>query len=449
MSSTTPISDHIGLRRIWAIAWPIIISSATQTALNVTDTAFIGRLGAIPLGAGAIGGIIYLTVIMFAWGFGVGTQIVVARRLGEGRVRMVGRTVTHAFIFQWSMALVLFTVLMVGREPIMRLLVSSDAVRGEAVGFLSYRLWGIFFAHTNFAFRSLYVGLGRTKILSLTSGVMVAVNIVLDYLLVFGIGPFPEMGIRGAALASAIAELCCTAVFIVATQIKIDAKRYSLFRFRVLSFRLIGRLIRVAIPVMAQNFFTILSWLLFFLIIERLGEAELATSNIVRSLYIVMQIPLMGFNSAANTLVSYQMGRGRVDDVIPLIWRVARVCLLLVAVFVAIPLLFPGWALSIYTDQPSLIDMGRPLIPILVTSSLIMSIGTVLFSGISGTGRTSHAFAIEGSVVVVYLAVAFTLGSLLHMPLRVVWMSDVVYSLLLVGVCLCYLKWGRWREANV
>ena len=51
--------------------------------------------------------------------------------------------------------------------------------------------------------------------------------------------------------------------------------------------------------------------------------------------------------------------------------------------------------------------------------------------------------------MVVYLAVAFTLGSLLHMPLRVVWMSDVVYSLLLVGVCLCYLKWGRWREAKV
>ena len=81
---------QITYNRIWQVAYPIILGSIAQNILNFTDTVFLGRLGEIALGAGAIGGLFYLAVIMLGLGFGTGAQIIIARRLGEGRFSDIG-----------------------------------------------------------------------------------------------------------------------------------------------------------------------------------------------------------------------------------------------------------------------------------------------------------------------------------------------------------------------
>ena len=84
---------------IWKIAYPIILGSLAQNILNVTDTAFLGRVGEVALGASAIGGIFYLVIVMLSWGFGIGTQIIIGRRNGEGKFQDIGATLEHAFFF--------------------------------------------------------------------------------------------------------------------------------------------------------------------------------------------------------------------------------------------------------------------------------------------------------------------------------------------------------------
>ncbi len=105
------MDNKITYRRIWNIAWPIILGSVAQNIITVTDTAFLGRVGEVALGASAIGGIFYLAVIMLGWGFAIGTQIIVSRRYGEGNVGQIGAVIEHALYFLIPISIILFLLM--------------------------------------------------------------------------------------------------------------------------------------------------------------------------------------------------------------------------------------------------------------------------------------------------------------------------------------------------
>ncbi len=102
------LSLNISYKRIWSIAYPIILGSVAQNLINVTDTAFLGRVGEVALGASAIGGMFYLVFINLGLGFGTGAQIIIARRFGEGDKKMVGKTFDHALYFMLPLSILAF-----------------------------------------------------------------------------------------------------------------------------------------------------------------------------------------------------------------------------------------------------------------------------------------------------------------------------------------------------
>ena len=225
------MKTSITYSRIWNVAYPIILGSVAQNLINFTDTAFLGRVGEVALGAGALGGIFYLAVIMLGLGFGTGAQIIIARRYGEGNLKEVGPVVDHTIGFLVVMAIISYALLQYGSEYILRWFVSSENVFDATVRFLDYRAYGIFFAFLNVTFRAFYVGLAKTKVITYTTVVLAIINIIFDYLLIFGHYGFPKMGIEGAALASVIAEVFALAFFILYTSITIRSSDYGLFRF--------------------------------------------------------------------------------------------------------------------------------------------------------------------------------------------------------------------------
>lgn len=438
------MNSSISYSRIWSIAYPIIIGSIAQNIINVTDTAFIGRLGEVALGGGAIGGIFYMAIIMFGWGFGVGTQIVVARRFGEGSFRPIGRTIEHGHMFLIFLALLIFLTVKLFGHQLLNVLVESEAVAETSHQFIRYRIWGIFFAHTNFIFRAFYVGIGRTRVITFTTLVMVSVNVILDYSLIFGNFGFPEMGVSGAALASVIAEISCSLAFFAYTFLRIPREKYRLFHYRVFSFNLLVRLLKVSIPMMLLNFFSFSVWFVFFLIIEKMGESELAVSNIIRSIYVVLMIPIMGFASATNTLVSYVIGMGQVDEVMKIIKKILVMCASGILFIVAICSVFPEELLSIYTNDQHLIQMGVPIIYIVSIASVLLGIGNILFSGVSGTGRTNVSLIIEVVVLSIYLIITAIMVLVFSVPVELVWGVEVVYGTLMIIISYTYLKSKRW-----
>jgi putative MATE family efflux protein len=443
------MKTSISYRNIWLIAYPIIIGSIAQNLLNITDTAFLGRIGQVALGAGAIGGVFYLISIMLAWGFGIGTQIIIARRKGEGSFAEVGRTFQHGFFFQLPLALALFSLMQFFSGDILKYIIQSQAVFDSFQEYIKYRSYGVFFAGINMLYRGFYIGITRTKIITWTTILMAIINGILDYGLIFGNFGLPEMGIKGAALASVVAEFSALVFFTVYTVYKFDGKQYKLFQWTGFDEGLYKRMIRLASPVMMQHFFSMAAWLAFFLFIEKLGEQALAVSNIIRSFYVILIIPMWGFSSATNALVSNLIGQGKQAEVMSLVFKVVRLCALGVLFMVTLGTIFPGIALKIYTNDPELIIASLPALYVVNVAALFLAVGFVFFSAVSGTGKTNVSFMIELFVIILYLALAFVLADILRQDIFIVWMSEIFYALLLGSLSLIYLKKGKWKSVRV
>ncbi len=439
----------IKYRDIWKIAYPIILGSIAQNLLNITDTAFLGRVGEVELGAGAIGGVYYFAIIMLGWGFGIGTQIIVARRNGEEDFTAIGRTIDHGLYFLVPLAILMFSLMKFLSDDMLRLFMQSDEVRQATQDYINYRAFGLFFAFINFLFRAFYVGLGKTNVITYSTTLLALVNGFLDYCLIFGNFGFPEMGIAGAALASVIAEASALVFFMIYTRFAFETKPYHLFQFTHFDLKLYTRIIKVSLPMMGQNFLSLATWLVFFLLVEKMGERELAISNIVRSFYFVLMMPMWGFASATNTLVSFLIGAKREDEVMSLVYKVMVLCLSGVGIMVIFGTIFPHEAVRIYTNDLTLVEATLPVVYIVNVAALMLSANFIFFNAVSGTGRTQVSFLFEVITLTFYVSYIWFIIMVFKGSISIVWTSEWVYAFLLGSMSFFYLRSGKWRGGVV
>ncbi|MBK6965160.1 MAG: MATE family efflux transporter [Bacteroidales bacterium] len=436
-------------RRIWEISLPIILSLLAQNIVNVTDTAFLGRVGEVELGASAIAGLFYISLFMLGFGFGIGGQILIARRNGERNYGEIGKITDNSLYFLMGMGLVLFLLIKFFSPAMLRPLIASDAVYQASVDFLQYRIYGIFFAFGNILLRAFYIGTTSTRVLTYNALIMAGTNVILDYGLIFGNLGLPEMGIKGAALASAIAEGVSAIYFFTYTVKMVDLKKYNLFRFARFDWQIVRKTLDISIFVMLQYFISLAAWFIFFMIIEKMGERSLAISNIIRSAYIVLMIPVFAFGSTASSLVSNVIGQGKPDQVIPIIKKVALLNFMLVGSAVFISALIPSLLISVYTSNAELVRQTVPSFYVVMSALLLFSFSSILFNGVSGTANTATALTIEVITIMIYLVVAWFLAVHLKLSIELVWTSEYVYFLLLGLLSYFYLRSGKWRKKQV
>lgn len=441
--------SKISTHQIWGVAYPIILGSIAQNILNVTDTAFLGRLGEVALGGGVIGGLFYNVLLMIGWGTGVGGQIIIARRYGEGAHRAIGRVVEHLFYFLSVISVLLIILVKFNSGHFLGLVVDSPAIYSAGKEFVDYRIFGLLFAFVNYSFNSFYVGITKTKVITATTSIMVVVNIVLDYALIFGHWGLPKMGIAGAALASVIAEATSCAVFVLYTRFKFGYGKYNLFNFAPLNRKLLVRILNVAWPLMFQFFLSIFVWFVFFLFIEKMGEVPLAVSNILRSVYIVLMIPIWGFASATNTFVSQLIGQERSGEVMRLVKKVIILSMSAVLGLGLICISFPTVILRIYTNNPLLIEQSLPVFNIVAIAAIGMAGAFVMFNGVSGTGNTKVSFAIEVGTLLIYLLWAYLMAIVFKTSLTWVWAAEIIYGIFITSISYWYLKSNKWIGKKV
>ncbi len=440
------MKTSVTYKEIWKIAYPIILGSIVQNVISVTDTAFLGRVGEIELGAAAIGGVFYLTMIMLGFGFAVGAQIIVARRFGENKSNEIGKTIEHTHYFLIFLALVLISTMYSSIPGILSRVLQSDDIVVATTEYLDYRIFGLFFAFINYGFRAFYIGIARTKVITLTTIFMAVANVFFDYALIFGNLGFPEYGIAGAAIASVIAEISACIFFILYTLKFVDIKFYNLFQFQKPDFKLLKRIITVAFPMMMQNFVSFVGWFFFFIFVEKMGEHSLAISNIIRSVYVVMLIPIWGFASATNTLVSFVIGRDRKDEVMPIVIKVLKLSMVGIVLLVLVNIIFPELILSVYTNDVSLIKGALPALYVVSIAAFFISYGFTFFSGVSGTGMTKVSFIIETLVIFVYIFVTYAFVYIFETSIQVVWTIEIIYGFIIGTISYFYLRTGKWRN---
>lgn len=436
-------------KEIWRVTYPIFLGLLAQNVINVTDTAFLGRVGEVALGAAAMGGLLYICVYTIAFGFSVGSQILIARRNGEGNYRAVGPIMWQGTAFSFGMAVCLLILMYFSAAPLIRLLITSDSIYGATYEFFTWRIWGFLFAFVNVMFRGLYIGITRTKVLTMNAVVMALVNVVLDYALVFGELGLPEMGIRGAALASVIAEASSLLFFLLYTYYKVDLKKYGLNRFGQFDLSMVLRILRISCFTMVQYFLAMAIWFVFFMALERLGQRQLAVANIVRSVYVVLLIPVQALSTTANTLVSNLIGAGGSSGVVTLLHKISRMSFLIMVVCVGLCVAFPGSILSVYTNEEALLVESVSALYVVCGAMLIASLANVYFNGISGTGNTQAALVLEVFVQVFYALYIIVVGMVIQAPVDVCFTTEVIYYVLMLGSSLIYLKKAKWQNKKI
>jgi len=436
-------------RRIWDIAWPIMLSLIAQNIVNVTDTSFLGRVGEIELGASAIGGLLYTTLFMVAFGFATGVQILIARRHGEKNYLAIGRIFDNSFYFLGITSLVITFVVISFGPALLKPFIASEAVYKASSTFLSYRVLGLFFASAGLLFRSFYTGITFTKYLSISSAIMAGVNIILDYALIFGHWGFPRLSIQGAGIASSISEVCALLFFIIITWRNSRLKQYVIFKLVKPDFEIIKNILGISIFVMFQYVLSLGSWFVFFMFIEKMGERPLAVSNIIRSLYLMLMIPGWALCSVTSTLVSNSLGEGKPNFVIPIIKKILKFSVAAMTVTVFLAALIPRQAISIYTNDVSLIAATVPSYYIILAATFIFMAMSILFNGVLGTANTKFALGIEVITLTFYLASAWLFAVRLHLRIEYVWTAEFVYSSSIGILSYWYLKKGNWRSKVV
>jgi putative MATE family efflux protein len=334
-------------------------------------------------------------------------------------------------------------------ESVLSAMLSSPDVLEAALKYLDLRIYGIFFAVVSVMFRAFYVGTTNTKALSLNALVMALLNVFFDYTLIFGNWGFPAMGIAGAALASVIAEASAVAFLIIYTCCVVDLKKYGFKSLSLGNWRVIKNILNVSLSLMLQYFLALATWLFFFLAIERMGEQPLAISNIVRSIYMLLSIPVMALAATSSTLVSNIIGAGKHKEALPLIWKIARLSLGIVGSFVALIALFPRLILSIYTPDADLVTASLPSLYVVLAVLPIVAIGYIFFNSVSGTGNTRKALLIEVIALVIYVGYMWLVVVFLKAPLAVCWTTEIVYSGLIFLLSYLYLRYGKWAQRKI
>ena len=451
--SSFRLSEHYSFKSIWRITFPILVALVMEELLGMTDTAFLGRVGEIELGASAIAGVYFNILYMLGFGFSIGVQIIIGRRNGEAHESgkgfdNIGRVFWQGVWFMGILSLVTMALSYFLSPPLLRSLLKSENILDAAVVYVNWRVPGLLFAFMTALFRAFYVGTCETVSLTWNSIVLVASNILLDWVLVFGHWGAPALGIQGAAMASTIAEGISLVFFVVWAAFTTD-KKYGLQKPVKLVWQELKQLFSTASWVMLEYVLNVSVWLLFFLFIEHLGEEELAVANIVRSISEVPFVFSAAFASTAATLVSNVIGEGHPEGVGPIIRRVLILCAVAMVPLLAFFALCPHLIIGLFTDIPSLVQVSVPTLWVMCAATVVTLPWNVCLQSVAGTGDTRVCLRFDVVALGIYAVYCTIIIGILKSSVAVCWTADGVYQLCVWIQCIVYLRKRKWQDKTI
>ena len=474
------------IRTVWAVSLPVIFLKVADKLLHVTDTALLARVGTTEVAALGLADTILTSWLIVTVGLVDAMLIFIGRQLGERRDRAVGLT------FHIGLLLVVFTsVVLAGALKLASPLLSGYAGASYDVAtamdaYVQIAAYSLVFLSINLAFGSLYISLGRARVLIVASAVLVLTNLALSYVLIFGKLGLPRLGIEGAALGDLGAEFITCVLLTVYTLRQLDLRRYGLFRLETWDGKLARSLFRTSSPISLQALVEGLRWFLFFVIVEQISTEALAWSNIIYASYEVLLIPTMAFGVAAFSMVSNLIGEAPAQDAEwsvrtatetseewheePVTRRARRTAttqvlsdrigrliraLTLSAYLVTLPLvvlglLFPNMVLSVFTSDQATIEGAVSGLRVVLLSMLLIVPSELWVAAVAGTGDTDAALVIEffltvGMLVTAYVAVLVVFTA----SLTYVWLSLPVGGLICLVLSYAWVTSGYWERREI
>lgn len=414
----------------------------------VINNYFLGKMGEHELGTAGITGVFYLIFALVGNGLNSGLQGLIARRAGEGRPaeigKLFGQAVWIAMFFAAAGIAITYTI----APYFLSSSLVNEKEAADAASFLKIRVLGLPFLYLFQLCNAFLVGSNNSRYMKYAFIAEAGLNMLLDWLFIFGHWGFPKMGFEGAAVASAIAEIVALVIVLFIIHYKKFNLRFNLFTHLQFNKPMAGLIFRQSSPLVLQFLLSIVAWMLFYILIANTGQEgrPLAISNTMRNIFGLFGIFVWSFASTSNAMVSNIIGQGKHDQVESLIVKIMRLSLLFTLSLCILLNLFPHIFLSLFSENSDFISDAIPVIRMVTAGVLCMSIATVWLNAVTGTGNTRINLLIEIVAISLYAVYVWLVIEKWNMGLVWAWGSELLYWLVLFTLSFIYIRTGKWRK---
>lgn len=444
-----------GYRDVLAVSLPLVASMGSVTLMQFTDRVFLANYSVHSIAAALPAGIASFTFISFFMGIAGYTNTFVAQYTGAGSPGRVGAALWQGIYFSLISAMLLASLVFVSR-PLFDLVGHSAPIRDLEVTYFNILTLGAGLVVLGSAMACFYTGRGLTRTVMLVHLSGAALNIPLDFCLINGVGPFPELGIVGAGIATLIGSALILGLLILLIFSPANRRRFATWENRSFDRALFGRLMRYGIPSGIQFFLEIFGFTFFIQMLGRLGELELAASNIVLSIETLSFLPMVGFHIGNTTLVGQAIGRGRPEDGAYSTTSALHITLAYMALIAFFFLFLPEPLLYLFRGDHfpeqygDIMDLGIILLRFVAAFCFFDALNLIFSAAIKGAGDTRFimwtiaALAFGIMIVPVYVAVeVFGAG------IYVAWTLATLYVCALGIAFMMRYRRGKWRTMRV
>lgn len=449
-----PISDinlqvNTGSRQILSIALPITAAIIVPQVNFITNNIFLGGLGQNALALAGITGVYYLIFAVGGHGLNNGLQALISRRAGENRVDAIGNLFSQgiriALVFS---TLGILLTWFVAPSVLGWSLHDPESVR-TCVRFLNIRILGLPFLYVYQMRNALLVGTNQSKYLIIGTATEAITNIFFDYTLIYGKLGMPQLGFEGAAYASIISEIAGLVVIFIVIRLNGLSQKLQLFKNWAFDLSNIKLILNQSYPLIIQHTISIISWEFFYILIEHHGQRDLAVSNTMRNIFGFFGCFTWAFAATANTMVSNVIGQNKQEEVKKLIYRIMYWSLgfaLLVCLFLNI---FPHLFLSIYGQGEDFITAAIPVLRIVSSALVLMSVSVVWMNAVTGTGNSKMNLLSEFAAITFYCIYVYIVLEKYNLPIAWGWASEWIYWSTILIPSFWYIQSGRWKHKTI
>lgn len=433
--------------KLFAIALPIIGGMLSQNLLNLIDIAMVGRLGDAALAATGVGSFFNFLSVALVLGLSTGVQATAARRIGQERHSETALSLNGGLFLALLIGVPLSLVLIELTPMIFSVLNSDPEVVEQGTPYMQVRLLGLAAVGMNFSFRGYWSAVHLTRLYFQTIICMHAVNIFLNWVLIFGNLGSPEFGVKGAGMATTIS------IFIGLLLHSGYALRYARdngFLRGLPPRKELWRQIQISIPSSLQQMFFAGGMVTLIWILGEIGTPEVAAANVLLTLGLVLMLPALGMGIACSTLVGNALGRNEPQDAELWGWQTAMVTMLMNTSIGLLLILFAKPLLSIFLADPNTLQLAYW--PLVITAALIGldTAGMVLMNALLGAGASTRVMLISLIAQwVFFLPLAWLIGPYLGYGLIGVWILQVGYRVVQSVILAQNWRNGFWKTIEV
>ena len=436
-------------RAIYLLSIPMILEMVMESLFAVVDVYFVSKVSVDAVATVGLTESVMMIVYSIAIGLSMAATAVVARRIGEKDPKKAGDAAFQSILISAIFSVAISIVGIFYAEDILRLMGGSEKLIANGYGYTKIMLGGNLCIMLLFLINAIYRGAGDASMAMRSLWIANGLNIVLDPLFIFGLGPIPGFGVEGAAIATTIGRSLGVVyqLFGLLSGTKIIMLTIENVKIRLVT---IKRLFSIGMGGMGQFLIESASWLFLVRIISEFGSAALAGYTIAFRIIVFTILPSWGMANAAATLVGQNLGAGKADRAETSVWTTAHLNTVFLFLVSIVFFIFAPEFVSIFSDEPEVGGYGSLALRVICVGYITFAYGMVISQGFNGAGDTRTPTLMN---VVFFWLIQIPLAYLLAIHLEYGFigaMISVAVAFALHAVACIYLfRLGRWKSVSV